>query len=57
MKGPRQLFRMDPQPAPEALECHARGRILREEFEDLAIVLPKVGQIRLDARFATLWHH
>ena len=57
MEGPRQLFRMDPQPAPETLERHARCRILREEFQDLPVVLPEVGKIRFDARFATLRHH
>ncbi len=57
MEGPRQLFRMDPQPAPETLECHARCRILREEFQDLPVVLPEVAQVGFNARFATLWHH
>jgi len=42
MERPRQLFGMDAKPASEPLEGDARGGVLGQELQDLAIVLPQV---------------
>jgi len=52
MKGARQLLRVDPKPPPDSLERDLRGRVLSEELEDVAVVLPQVealdhGRLRL----------
>src|SRR5712691_342210 len=57
MEGPGKLLGMDSEPASKALEGYSRGRILRQEFEDLAVVFPQVERGSFDARFAALWHH
>src|SRR6266545_2586099 len=57
MESSRELLRMDPESTPQALKRDLGRRILGEELEDLAVVLPQVERVRSNARFAALRHH
>src|SRR6266540_5534664 len=52
-----ELLRMDPESTPQALKRHLGRRILREELEDLAVVLPQIKRVRSYTRFSALRHH
>ena len=42
MQRTGQLLWMDAEPPPQSLERNLGGRVLREEFEDLAVMVPQV---------------
>src|SRR5437867_2346207 len=42
MQRAGQLFRMDAEPPPQSLERDLGGRVLGEELEDLAVMIPQV---------------
>ena len=50
MEGPGELLRMDAESTPQTLERDVRIRIVREELEDLAVVVPQVVDGRPSGR-------